>query len=83
MTTDLDTLRIEDLIPPGLRLDTSFNNGQGYQLITTRAGSGALAADFAGSVTVSGFSGQGGALGADRHLRAGRGLRPEADRHGS
>ena len=31
------TLRIEDLIPPGLRLDTSFNNGQGYQLITTRA----------------------------------------------
>ena len=59
------TLRIEDLIPPGLRLDTSFNNGQGYQLITTRAGSGALAADFAGSVTVSGFSGQGGALGAD------------------
>ena len=59
------TLRIEDLIPPGLRLDTSFNNGQGYQLITTRTGSGALAADFAGSVTVSGFSGQGGALGAD------------------
>lgn len=59
------TLRIEDLIPPGLRLDTRFNNGQGYQLITTRTGSGALAADFAGSVTVSGFSGQGGALGAD------------------
>jgi len=59
------TLRIEDLIPPGLRLDTSFNNGQGYLLITTRAGSGALSADFAGSVTVSGFSGQGGALGAD------------------
>ena len=59
------TLRIEDLIPPGLRLDTSFNNGQGYQLITSRTGSGALAADFAGSVTVSGFSGQGGALGAD------------------
>lgn len=59
------TLRIEDLIPPGLRLDTSFNGGQGYQLITTRSGSGSLAADFAGSVTVSGFNGQGGALGTD------------------
>ncbi|WP_110972679.1 VCBS domain-containing protein [Pseudomonas huaxiensis] len=59
------TLRIEDLIPPGLRLDTSFNGGQGYQLITTRAGSGSLAADFAGSVTVGTFAGQGGALGDD------------------
>ncbi|WP_291603174.1 VCBS domain-containing protein [Comamonas sp.] len=59
------TLRIEDLIPPGLRLDTSFNNGLGYQLITTRTGSGALVADFAGSVSVSAFAGQGGALGAD------------------
>lgn len=59
------TLRIDDLIPPGMRLDASFNGGLGYQIITTRAGSGALGADFAGSVVVSGFAGQGGALGAD------------------
>lgn len=58
-------LRIEDLIPAGMRLDTSFNNGQGYQIITTRADSGALGADFAGSVLVSGFAGIGGTLGAD------------------
>ncbi|QXN47673.1 VCBS domain-containing protein [Pseudomonas fluorescens] len=59
------TLRIDDLIPPGMRLDTTFNNGLGYQIITTRAGSGALGADFAGSVVVSGFAGVGGALGGD------------------
>ncbi|WP_322847165.1 VCBS domain-containing protein [Pseudomonas sp. B33.4] len=58
-------LRIEDLIPPGMRLDTSFNGGLGYQIITTRVGSGALGADFAGSVLVSGFAGIGGALGGD------------------
>ncbi|MFJ2426612.1 VCBS domain-containing protein [Pseudomonas sp. NPDC087804] len=58
-------LRIQDLIPPGMRLDTSFNGGLGYQIITTRAGSGALGADFAGSVLISGFAGVGGALGAD------------------
>ncbi|WP_166219362.1 VCBS domain-containing protein [Pseudomonas atagonensis] len=58
-------LRIEDLIPPGMRLDTTFNGGLGYQIITTRAGSGALGADFAGSVVISGFTGIGGALGAD------------------
>jgi VCBS repeat-containing protein len=59
------TLRIEDLIPPGMRLDTTFNGGLGYQIITTRAGSGALGADFAGSIVVSGFAGQGGTLGGD------------------
>ncbi|WP_433735999.1 VCBS domain-containing protein [Pseudomonas putida] len=59
------TLRIEDLIPPGMRLDTTFNGGLGYQIITTRAGSGALGADFVGSIVVSGFTGQGGALGGD------------------
>ncbi|WP_448090227.1 VCBS domain-containing protein [Pseudomonas azerbaijanoccidentalis] len=59
------TLSINDLIPPGMRLDTSFNSGLGYQIITTRAGSGALGADFAGSVLISGFAGVGGALGAD------------------
>ncbi|VVP66149.1 hypothetical protein PS918_00303 [Pseudomonas fluorescens] len=59
------TLRIEDLIPPGMRLDTSFNGGLGYQIITTRAGSAALGADFAGSIVVSALAGQGGALGDD------------------
>lgn len=59
------TLRIEDLIPPGMRLDTTFNGGLGYQIITTRAGSGALGADFVGSIVVSGFAGQGGTLGDD------------------
>lgn len=59
------TLRIDDLIPPGMKLDTTFNGGLGYQIITTRAGSGALGADFAGSIVVSGFTGQGGALGGD------------------
>ena len=58
-------LRIDDLIPPGMRLDTSFNGGLGYQIITTRAGSAALGADFAGSVLVSGLAGQGGTLGND------------------
>jgi hypothetical protein len=59
------TLRIDDLIPPGMRLDTTFNGGLGYQIITTQAGSGALGADFAGSIVVSGFAGQGGTLGGD------------------
>ncbi|WP_413694598.1 VCBS domain-containing protein [Pseudomonas sp. JUb96] len=58
-------LRIDDLIPPGMRLDTSFNGGLGYQIITTTAGSGALGADFVGSVVVSGIGGQGGTLGDD------------------
>ncbi|WP_236200292.1 VCBS domain-containing protein [Pseudomonas pseudonitroreducens] len=48
-------LRINDLIPPGLRLDTSFNSGRGYQIILTRAGSAALGQDFGGSVNVSSF----------------------------
>jgi VCBS repeat-containing protein len=50
-------LRIDDLIPPGMRLDTSFNGGLGYQIITTRAASGALGADFAGSVVIGAFNG--------------------------
>ncbi|WP_212625520.1 VCBS domain-containing protein [Pseudomonas sp. PP3] len=59
------TLRIDDLIPPGMRLDTTFNNGLGYQIITTTADSGALTANFAGSVLISGFTGVGGTVGAD------------------
>lgn len=59
-------LRIDDLIPAGMRLDTTFNNGQGYVLILTSAASGgSLTRDFAGNVVISGMSGVGGTLGAD------------------
>ena len=40
-------LRITDLIPVGLRLDTTFNNGTGFRIITTAADSdGQLREDF-------------------------------------
>lgn len=59
-------LSIDDLIPAGMRLDTSFNNGQGYLLILTSAASGgSLSRDFAGNIVISGMSGVGGTLGAD------------------
>ncbi|CAD5105836.1 VCBS domain-containing protein [Zestomonas carbonaria] len=59
-------LRIDDLIPPGMRLDTTFNGGLGYQLIISSAASGgSLASNFAGSVVISGMTGVGGTLGAD------------------
>ncbi|MBR9880259.1 MAG: DUF4347 domain-containing protein [Gammaproteobacteria bacterium] len=58
------SLAINDLIPPGMALDTSYN-GSGYELITLAASSDNLSADFAGSVTVSGLAGSGGTLGAD------------------
>ncbi|WP_235007734.1 VCBS domain-containing protein [Caballeronia humi] len=50
-------LRLDDLIPTGLQLDTSFNGGQGFQLITTAAGSAALGADFNGTVGVASLVG--------------------------
>ncbi|GGP24882.1 VCBS domain-containing protein [Silvimonas amylolytica] len=60
------TLSLDGLIPAGMRLDTSFNNGLGYQVITTSAASTALTGNFAGTVTVSGISGlSGGTLGND------------------
>nr|WP_315597930.1 VCBS domain-containing protein [uncultured Cupriavidus sp.] len=46
------SLSLTDIVPAGMTLDTSFGNG-GYQLITSRTGSGALAADFNGTVTVA------------------------------
>ena len=52
-------LRINDLIPAGLRLDTSFGTG-GYQIITSTAGSTALTANFVGSVSVGSASAPGG-----------------------
>lgn len=58
-------LRIDDLIPAGLHLDTSYNGGLGYQIITTAAGSAALAADFNGTVTVGSLAALSGTLGSD------------------
>ncbi|MGH8486401.1 MAG: VCBS domain-containing protein, partial [Pseudomonas sp.] len=46
-------LRIDDLIPPGMRLDTTFN-GQGYLVITSAGG--LLAQNFAGTITVASLS---------------------------
>ena len=53
------SLRVNDLIPAGLTLDTGFGTN-GYQLITTLAGSAALTADFAGAVAVGSSSAPGG-----------------------
>ncbi|WP_250530149.1 VCBS domain-containing protein [Caballeronia sp. ATUFL_F1_KS4A] len=58
-------LRVDDLIPAGLRLDTSFNGGLGYQIITTAAGSAALGANFNGTVSVASLAALSGQLGAD------------------
>lgn len=59
-------LRVDDLIPPGMQLNTAYNQGLGYELILTAAGSGgSLAQDFGGNVAVSGLAGSGGTLGAD------------------
>ncbi|MFJ4352837.1 VCBS domain-containing protein [Pseudomonas sp. NPDC089428] len=60
-------LRINDLIPPGLRLDPRFNNNLGYQIITTVAGSAALTTDFNGNVSVSPMTPD-GSDGADLQL---------------
>ncbi len=59
------TFRVEDLIPAGMRLDTSFNGGAGYQVITSAAGSTALNADFGGTVTAGAFAGLSGTPGDD------------------
>ncbi len=58
-------LRLDDLVPAGMKLDTSFN-GTGYELITTSAASnGSLSANFNGAVTVNSITGQSGILGND------------------
>lgn len=59
------SLAITDLIPNGLRLDMSFNGGLGYQLLTTTAQSGALAANFNGVVAVGSVQPVSGTLGDD------------------
>ena len=57
-------LRIDDFIPAGMRLDTSFN-GTGYEIIVTTAGSSALSADFNGTVTFGSLANGTGADGVD------------------
>jgi uncharacterized repeat protein (TIGR01451 family) len=59
------SLRIDDLIPAGLRLDTTAFGGLGYQIITTTAGSGALSANFNGAVSATTWAALTGALGDD------------------
>ncbi|GGP18860.1 VCBS domain-containing protein [Silvimonas iriomotensis] len=60
------TLSLDGLIPAGMRLDTTFNGGLGYQVITTSAASTALTTNFAGTVTLGSMSGlSGGTLGND------------------
>ncbi|MFI8481095.1 VCBS domain-containing protein [Pseudomonas sp. NPDC078700] len=56
------SLNITDLIPPGMRLDTSFGTG-GYQLITTQGD--VLNFDFAGNVVIDTISAPSGTLGTD------------------
>lgn len=58
-------LRIDELIPPGMALDMSFNGGQGYEIIQTVAGSAALTADFGGTLTGDTPTGLGGTVGQD------------------
>jgi uncharacterized repeat protein (TIGR01451 family)/fimbrial isopeptide formation D2 family protein len=58
-----NNLRIEDLVPAGMRIDTTFNT-IGYQIITTAAASGGqLANDFAGTLTLGSTTAIGGTLG--------------------
>ncbi|MDM0075604.1 VCBS domain-containing protein [Variovorax sp. J2P1-59] len=59
------SLRLDDLIPAGLRLDTGFNGGLGYELITTTAGSAALGANFNGTVTPGAIGATSGTIGDD------------------
>ena len=56
-------LRIDDLIPSGLALDMSFGGGAGYEIILLQSQSGALSADFAG--TIAGQTASGDAVGTD------------------
>ncbi|HJS34087.1 MAG TPA: DUF4347 domain-containing protein, partial [Pseudoxanthomonas sp.] len=58
------SLVLTDLIPAGLRLDTTFGTG-GYQLILTTAQSGALLANFNGAVAVGSVEAASGTLGGD------------------
>jgi len=61
-------LTVKDLVPAGMRLDTTYNGGAGYQIITTAAaGNGQLGADFSdpGALGTPTLTTLGGALGTD------------------
>lgn len=60
-------LNVNALVPPGMMLDTSYNGGLGYEIITVAGagGSGALTSNFAGTLGVPGVTGNTGAVGAD------------------
>ncbi|WP_164868360.1 DUF4347 domain-containing protein [Hydrogenophaga sp. NH-16] len=59
-------LKVDALVPPGMRLDTSYN-GVGYEIITVAGagGSGALTSNFAGTLGVPTVTGDTGAVGED------------------
>ncbi|MDM0114790.1 VCBS domain-containing protein [Variovorax sp. J22R133] len=59
------SLVLTDLVPTGLRLDMSFNNGTGYQLLTSNVQTGSLPASLNGTVVISGVSAVSGVLGDD------------------
>lgn len=50
-------LKVDALVPPGMMLDTSYNGGLGYEIITTGFAGGAI--------TVGSVSGLGGGVGED------------------
>lgn len=60
-------LKVDALVPPGMRLDTSYNGGLGYEIITVAGagGSGALTSNFAGTLGVPTVTGDTGAVGED------------------
>lgn len=56
---ETQNLRLDDLVPVGMKIDTTYNGTTGYQLITTAAASGgSLTTDFNGSVTVDSLDAQ-------------------------
>jgi len=62
------SLQVDDLLPPGMRLDLTFNGALGYQIITAAASSnGQLAADFSdsGALAPTIAAVNGGTLGLD------------------
>ncbi|WP_232056120.1 SdrD B-like domain-containing protein [Tuwongella immobilis] len=63
----INNLAIQDLLPPGLRLDTTFNGGLGYELITAASlSNGQLTADFNGTLNLTPtLTASGGTLGND------------------
>ncbi|HEY3900126.1 MAG TPA: SdrD B-like domain-containing protein [Chthoniobacter sp.] len=47
------SLIVQDLIPVGMRLDTTFNGGLGYQIITSASADDVLGADFSDPTALS------------------------------